>query len=89
MGTATNFSLIPPQDIKQEDVVDLGETEEGDWGGGDPEGGREGSLDDGGGGDSLASESAPNFSDVLGPPSDGSLNPSTGDPAMVSIFGSF
>ncbi|KAB7507104.1 Zinc finger protein, partial [Armadillidium nasatum] len=76
-------------DIKQEDVVDLGEHEEGDWGGvGDGDGRGDESLDDGGGGDSLTSENnTPNFSDVLGPAADGSLNTS-GDPAML-LGGSF
>lgn len=63
------------QEIKQEDVVDLGEEDEGDWG---VEG-------DGGGGDSsMGSENHPNFPEVMLPHTDGSMPPS-GDPAMVSV----
>lgn len=63
------------QEIKQEDVVDLGEEDEGDWG---VEG-------DGGGGDSsVGSENHPNFPEVMLPHTDGSMPPS-GDPAMVSV----
>nr|XP_053642429.1 zinc finger protein 865-like isoform X10 [Cherax quadricarinatus] len=63
----------PEFEIKQEDVVDLGEDEEGDWG---VEG-------DGGGGDSsMGSENPPNFPEVMLPHTDGTMPP-TGDPAMV------
>ncbi|XP_042228491.1 protein tramtrack, beta isoform-like isoform X4 [Homarus americanus] len=62
----------PEFEIKQEDVVDLGEDDEGDWG---VEG-------DGGGGDSsVGSENPPNFPEVMLPHTDGSMPP-TGDPAM-------
>nr|XP_053642435.1 protein tramtrack, beta isoform-like isoform X15 [Cherax quadricarinatus] len=62
----------PEFEIKQEDVVDLGEDEEGDWG---VEG-------DGGGGDSsMGSENPPNFPEVMLPHTDGTMPP-TGDPAM-------
>ncbi|KAG7165446.1 protein tramtrack, beta isoform-like isoform X6 [Homarus americanus] len=63
----------PEFEIKQEDVVDLGEDDEGDWG---VEG-------DGGGGDSsVGSENPPNFPEVMLPHTDGSMPP-TGDPAML------
>ncbi|XP_042228507.1 protein tramtrack, beta isoform-like isoform X19 [Homarus americanus] len=63
----------PEFEIKQEDVVDLGEDDEGDWG---VEG-------DGGGGDSsVGSENPPNFPEVMLPHTDGSMPP-TGDPAMA------
>nr|XP_053642436.1 protein tramtrack, beta isoform-like isoform X16 [Cherax quadricarinatus] len=63
----------PEFEIKQEDVVDLGEDEEGDWG---VEG-------DGGGGDSsMGSENPPNFPEVMLPHTDGTMPP-TGDPAMA------
>ncbi|XP_069949442.1 protein tramtrack, beta isoform isoform X13 [Cherax quadricarinatus] len=67
----------PEFEIKQEDVVDLGEDEEGDWG---VEG-------DGGGGDSsMGSENPPNFPEVMLPHTDGTMPP-TGDPAMRAAFG--
>ncbi|XP_042228489.1 protein abrupt-like isoform X2 [Homarus americanus] len=69
----------PEFEIKQEDVVDLGEDDEGDWG---VEG-------DGGGGDSsVGSENPPNFPEVMLPHTDGSMPP-TGDPAMVSPLEQF
>nr|XP_053642434.1 protein tramtrack, beta isoform-like isoform X14 [Cherax quadricarinatus] len=65
----------PEFEIKQEDVVDLGEDEEGDWG---VEG-------DGGGGDSsMGSENPPNFPEVMLPHTDGTMPP-TGDPAMGHV----
>ncbi|XP_042228514.1 protein tramtrack, beta isoform-like isoform X25 [Homarus americanus] len=65
----------PEFEIKQEDVVDLGEDDEGDWG---VEG-------DGGGGDSsVGSENPPNFPEVMLPHTDGSMPP-TGDPAMTLL----
>nr|XP_053642430.1 zinc finger and BTB domain-containing protein 7B-like isoform X11 [Cherax quadricarinatus] len=67
----------PEFEIKQEDVVDLGEDEEGDWG---VEG-------DGGGGDSsMGSENPPNFPEVMLPHTDGTMPP-TGDPAMGGCGG--
>ncbi|XP_063886867.1 longitudinals lacking protein, isoforms H/M/V-like isoform X21 [Scylla paramamosain] len=62
----------PEFEIKQEDVVDLGEDDEGDWG---VEG------DGGGGESSLGTENPPNFPEVMLPHSDGTM-PATGDPAM-------
>ncbi|XP_063886857.1 longitudinals lacking protein, isoforms H/M/V-like isoform X11 [Scylla paramamosain] len=63
----------PEFEIKQEDVVDLGEDDEGDWG---VEG------DGGGGESSLGTENPPNFPEVMLPHSDGTM-PATGDPAML------
>ncbi|XP_063886861.1 longitudinals lacking protein, isoforms H/M/V-like isoform X15 [Scylla paramamosain] len=63
----------PEFEIKQEDVVDLGEDDEGDWG---VEG------DGGGGESSLGTENPPNFPEVMLPHSDGTM-PATGDPAMA------
>ncbi|XP_063886845.1 longitudinals lacking protein, isoforms H/M/V-like isoform X3 [Scylla paramamosain] len=65
----------PEFEIKQEDVVDLGEDDEGDWG---VEG------DGGGGESSLGTENPPNFPEVMLPHSDGTM-PATGDPAMWRI----
>ncbi|XP_063886873.1 longitudinals lacking protein, isoforms H/M/V-like isoform X26 [Scylla paramamosain] len=67
----------PEFEIKQEDVVDLGEDDEGDWG---VEG------DGGGGESSLGTENPPNFPEVMLPHSDGTM-PATGDPAMRAAFG--
>lgn len=61
----------PEVDIKQEDVVDLGEDDEGEW---NLEG-------DGGGGDSSMGSENPNFPEVMLPHADGSV-PTSGDPAM-------
>ncbi|XP_045117819.1 longitudinals lacking protein, isoforms H/M/V-like isoform X4 [Portunus trituberculatus] len=68
----------PEFEIKQEDVVDLGEDDEGDWG---VEG------DGGGGESSLGTENPPNFPEVMLPHSDGTM-PATGDPAMSVLFDS-
>ncbi|XP_063886860.1 longitudinals lacking protein, isoforms H/M/V-like isoform X14 [Scylla paramamosain] len=65
----------PEFEIKQEDVVDLGEDDEGDWG---VEG------DGGGGESSLGTENPPNFPEVMLPHSDGTM-PATGDPAMMNV----
>ncbi|XP_050699416.1 zinc finger protein 48-like isoform X3 [Eriocheir sinensis] len=65
----------PEFEIKQEDVVDLGEDDEGDWG---VEG------DGGGGESSMGTENPPNFPEVMLPHSDGTM-PATGDPAMWRI----
>ncbi|XP_063886872.1 longitudinals lacking protein, isoforms H/M/V-like isoform X25 [Scylla paramamosain] len=65
----------PEFEIKQEDVVDLGEDDEGDWG---VEG------DGGGGESSLGTENPPNFPEVMLPHSDGTM-PATGDPAMAGV----
>uniref|UniRef100_A0A0P4WFQ8 BTB domain-containing protein n=1 Tax=Scylla olivacea TaxID=85551 RepID=A0A0P4WFQ8_SCYOL len=65
----------PEFEIKQEDVVDLGEDDEGDWG---VEG------DGGGGESSLGTENPPNFPEVMLPHSDGTM-PATGDPAMGAL----
>lgn len=62
----------PEVDIKQEDVVDLGEDDEGEW---NLEG-------DGGGGDSSMGSENPNFPEVMLPHADGSV-PTSGDPAMA------
>lgn len=75
--------FVSLQEIKQEDVVDLGEEEEeGDWGGGGL-----GDIvgDEGGtGNDSLSSaDNTVNFSEVMLPHADGSG--AVGDSAMVSV----
>ncbi|XP_076050665.1 uncharacterized protein LOC143031107 isoform X9 [Oratosquilla oratoria] len=57
-------------DIKQEDFVEIGDEDEGDWG---VEG-------EGGGDSSMGSENPPNFPEVM-LPTDGSVPPA-GDPAM-------
>ncbi|XP_076050655.1 uncharacterized protein LOC143031107 isoform X1 [Oratosquilla oratoria] len=61
-------------DIKQEDFVEIGDEDEGDWG---VEG-------EGGGDSSMGSENPPNFPEVM-LPTDGSVPPA-GDPAMVTPF---
>ncbi|XP_076050667.1 uncharacterized protein LOC143031107 isoform X11 [Oratosquilla oratoria] len=58
-------------DIKQEDFVEIGDEDEGDWG---VEG-------EGGGDSSMGSENPPNFPEVM-LPTDGSVPPA-GDPAMT------
>ncbi|XP_076050661.1 uncharacterized protein LOC143031107 isoform X5 [Oratosquilla oratoria] len=58
-------------DIKQEDFVEIGDEDEGDWG---VEG-------EGGGDSSMGSENPPNFPEVM-LPTDGSVPPA-GDPAMM------
>lgn len=79
------------QEIKQEDVVDLGEDDDGgDWGDGGGMG--DGGADDGGvgGNDSLSSaDNTVNFSDVLLAHSEGGAmaggSGAAGDSAMVSV----
>lgn len=68
----------PEVDIKQEDVVDLGEDDEGEW---NLEG-------DGGGGDSSMGSENPNFPEVMLPHADGSV-PTSGDPAMACEASAF
>ncbi|XP_076050658.1 uncharacterized protein LOC143031107 isoform X3 [Oratosquilla oratoria] len=60
-------------DIKQEDFVEIGDEDEGDWG---VEG-------EGGGDSSMGSENPPNFPEVM-LPTDGSVPPA-GDPAMRGV----
>ncbi|XP_076050664.1 uncharacterized protein LOC143031107 isoform X8 [Oratosquilla oratoria] len=60
-------------DIKQEDFVEIGDEDEGDWG---VEG-------EGGGDSSMGSENPPNFPEVM-LPTDGSVPPA-GDPAMSAF----
>ncbi|XP_076050671.1 uncharacterized protein LOC143031107 isoform X15 [Oratosquilla oratoria] len=60
-------------DIKQEDFVEIGDEDEGDWG---VEG-------EGGGDSSMGSENPPNFPEVM-LPTDGSVPPA-GDPAMAAM----
>ncbi|CAL4069465.1 unnamed protein product [Meganyctiphanes norvegica] len=61
-----------PVEIKQEDIVDLGEDDDGDWG-------AEG--DAGGGDSSMGSEHPPSFPDVVLPHGSDAMQ-HTGDPAM-------
>jgi len=76
-GIQKPHSKEEPLEIKQEDIVDLGEDDDGDWG-------HEG--DAGGGDSSMGSEHhPPSFPDVVLPHGSDAMGHHTGDPAMVSV----